>query len=143
MDVVMLNVVVGVSGIVLALLGFGVYRATGWLKASTHNEQMQGVWDRLSKAAMRIVADVNQSYVEPLKKAGKWNDETAAEAKKKAIEKLRSYVGPKGLGVLAYVAGFEDENLDDLLETFVESEVGTQKAIQALVPRPLPDPAAP
>ena len=118
------------GSLLLALLAWGLVLLHGWIRAKVQNELLQGALVRLSTLAGLVVRETYQAWVEAVKAdgGGKLTAEQAKQAKGEALAKLKTYLGPKGLKALAYVAGFAgDVDLDDYLGGAIESAIADAK----------------
>lgn len=135
----------------LELVGSGLIAALGTLAAqgvrllSAHikREYWRNVTHRLQVAAMNAVKDVYQTYVNAIKAANADGVLTAAEqaeAKKRAIEAAKAYLGAKGISEVIRVLGIEPGALDALIGKEVEAAVWDTKlatsAVKASASRP-------
>lgn len=113
---------------------------------------------RLAVEAKAVVMEVQQTYVDRIRYArldGVLTKDEAAEARRAAIDSLKSNIGPKGLHRLARVLGYDDAGIDRLLDTRIEEQVQRLKLIKStqlspvskdgdsLSPAPVPAPAPP
>ena len=102
-----------------------------FIRAKVQNELLEGALARLSTLAELVVRETYQAWVEAAKKSGggKLSLEEATQAKAEALAKLKTYLGPKGLRALAYVAGFapEDEALHNYLSGAIEAAIADAK----------------
>ena len=122
-----LMVLIGAGSIVtvvLALLGLK-YRA--WIAEKVKNARVAGVLERLGNFAFTVVAELNQTVVDQLKKDGKWNAEEAAKVKQLALDKLKSYIGAAGLKEAMEILGLDNETLLKFLSTLIEQQVLSEK----------------
>lgn len=125
--------------IVVTLLLAGIAwlgkRIDGWLAVKVENEYLEGVLRRLNETTWTVVLELQQTEVEALKAATdadgpggrKITPEEAADLKQKALDKLKDYLGAKGLTLLAKVLGLSGDGLDRYLSGNIESVVRTNK----------------
>ena len=79
-----------------------------FLKKKTNNDYIANVIRRIDDTALRIVKSVYQEYVAGLKKQkASLNKDERETALDMALEKLKSYLGPKGLEEIGDVFGFD------------------------------------
>ncbi len=114
-----ITILEAVGSAVIALIGWGIVALVGLIKRKYAYE----IVDRVGELAYHVVREVWQVYVEELKAQGKFDKEAQAEAKKMAIVKLKSYLGPKGVEMLVWLFGYSDADLDAHLAGQIESAV--------------------
>lgn len=94
-------------------------------------EQNKRAWlGRLAELAVRIVVDLYNTMVEAAKDAAADGKLTQAERdrfKRLAVDRLRSWIGPKGLKAIVWAAGANPESLDQILAAEIESAVTVAK----------------
>jgi hypothetical protein len=122
----------------LGLLTIALTWLTNWLGKKVKSEHWSGVVMKVDDVAIKIVRDVFQAYVEPLKIAnadGKLTEEEKAHAKSLAMAQLKSYFGEKGLKEIASLvsAGKLDEYLGVSLESALTN---TRNAAKIATGRP-------
>jgi hypothetical protein len=94
------------------------------------NITAQGVVDRFGFELKAAVLSVGQTYVSDLRRAnedGVLTDEERAEAKRRAVEAVKAYLGMPGLKALAKVVGLDLDKLDGWIGHHVEAEVARSK----------------
>ena len=104
--------------------------AVGYIKkakekavASTDNTKVQGYISEISEAVANAVAATSQTYVDALKKAGKFDEEAQEEAAEKALSACLTSIS---LAAIDYIKGAYDD-LKTYLSTKIEAEVRKQK----------------
>ncbi len=93
------------------------------------NEAIQGILGRLKESLSTAVQAVMQEYVEGLKKGmqdGVLTPEEKKEAKERALNKAKSYIGATGLEEIKSILGISD--LDMFLSDKIEATVHDIKA---------------
>lgn len=86
---------------------------------------------RLNTQAYLIVTELQQTTIEALRKTnedGVITAEEAAEIRQVALDRLKSYIGPRGLAEILKVLGLGGQGLDGFLGTLIESAVFRAKA---------------
>lgn len=111
---------------VLALLTAGLALLTNWIAKKIKSEHWAAVVMKTDDVAIKVIRDVYQAYVEPLKAAnadGKLTEDEKRNAKAMAIQQIKSYLGAKGLNELASLlsAGKIDEYLSSVVENAVSN----------------------
>jgi hypothetical protein len=87
---------------------------------------LKGLLTRFGAAADMVVLEVEQVYVDRItagRADGKLTEFEANEARGLALAKLKSYIGGKGLELLAFVVGVSKSTIEDLRGTAVEASV--------------------
>jgi hypothetical protein len=132
----------GIQGLSLLLLGIGLV-LTRWVFPLVANKYASGVLERAWTEVKAAVLEIGQTYVDGIKAGradGKLTGAEKVEAKLKAINKAKEYIGAKGLRTLARVAGVDaDKWLGDKTEAAVGLlKSGAKKAAPVELP---PDPS--
>lgn len=96
-----------------------------YLSGKVKSGKVSDIIMRVDDLAIKVVSDVHQTYVKEIIKAksdGVLTKDEQGTAKKKAIEALRLYLGPKGLNELKWlITG--DSGLDNFLGSVIENVV--------------------
>jgi hypothetical protein len=96
------------------------------------SETVREVATRISELTQSVVLSVQQTYVDNLRSAaqdGVISSAEATEAKERALDALRSHLGPKGKAEALKAFGFaNEEQLDAYLSTQIEAAVAKAKA---------------
>lgn len=102
------------------------------IATKVQNEAVKGVLTRLDDAVFAVVKELEQTVAAGLREAaadGKITPEEVAKIKQAALDKVKSYVGPKGLDTALAVLGLKDASaLDALISGRVEAAVHDVKA---------------
>ena len=110
--------------ILVALIGFVVYFLCKKLSAQTDNEFVNSVLQEIRQRVHNAVIYVNQTYVEALKKEGKFD----LEAQKKAFQTAyNTIIETLSAEALSYIEGVSGET-NKLLEVLIEDEVWFNKS---------------
>jgi hypothetical protein len=123
------SVLVALAPLALWLLKHFGQKLTGmladYLNRKTGNEILGNLIKRIDDSAMRVVKSVYMTYVEAIKKEGDGvlSPEQQLRAKKMALDKLKSYLGPTGLEELSKIFNFTESESDKFLGDHVESAV--------------------
>lgn len=110
--------------LVLALVGWGVAELTRLVRARTRNVYVQGVTERLGEAVRDVVAELEQTTVDEIRKAREDGQITASEAhdiKEKAKGLVELYLGRKGLRELERI--FDRDAVERMIESKIEAAV--------------------
>lgn len=138
------QILMALSPLFLAALGWLAKRGSDWIVANTSNQYLQSTLLRLDDAVFAAVKELAQVSVDAAKAAsesGKLPAEVATEAKRAAIAKAKEMLGPRGLAELAKVFGLQGDAVDRFVGTRVEAAVLDLKRaeghrIQQLTPTP-------
>lgn len=123
-----------VSSALVAVLTWGANEVRKLIAAKVHNEQLAGALTRLNDAVFAAVKEVEQTTAAALREAnadGKITEEEKKQIKEAAITAAKSYLGPKGIGELVKVMGFNgdaDERIAALVSGKIEAAVHDIKA---------------
>lgn len=95
-----------------------------YVQQKTNNEQLGSFIKRIDDTALRIVKSVYMTYIEAIKKnGGQLTPEDQQNAKKLAVDKLRSYLGAPGLEELANIFGYTQAEAEKYLDDHIEAAV--------------------
>ena len=116
----------GLATLLLAALGWGFALLRSWVKEHVKSKLVQRLVSTISYVADRSVQQVNQTYVDAIKKASTdgLTPEEQAHALDQAKTKAKSLLS---FGTLKQI-GQEFGDLDSFLETHVEAAVSDNKA---------------
>lgn len=120
---IMMIVILALSGILTLALGWLAVRYASWIKEKVKSARVEGILLRLGDAVFKVVRELQQTVVDKAKVDGKWNQEKAEEVKKAAIEKIKEYLGPKGIQEALAILGLDIPGLEKLLSTMIEADV--------------------
>lgn len=110
--------------ILVALIGFVVYFLCKKLSAQTDNEFVNSVLQEIRQRVHNAVIYVNQTYVDALKKEGKFD----LEAQKKAFQTAyNTIIETLSAEALSYIESISGET-NKLLEVLIEDEVWFNKS---------------
>lgn len=119
----------------LAVLTALLSAATGWIVGKIKNQRAQAVISQLDDLALTVVRSTYQAYVKPLQAANAWTPEAHAQAKQRAMEELKSYLGSRGIAELHKVVGGD---LGAFLGAVVDEAVHNNKLFGAAMKAPAP-----
>ncbi len=109
---------------VLTSYAIGYIRQAGQrAQASTDDIKVQGYIKEITDAISDAVEATSQTYVDALKKAGKFDDEAQAEAAKRALTACIASISPAANAFIKSVYG----DLEVYLKNKIEAEVRKQK----------------
>ncbi len=135
-----------VSPVLVAALTWAAAKLASFIRSKVDNEYLRGVLVRLDDAVVTAVKDLQQTVVAEIKAAsadGKISEAEKRRIKDAAVANVKSYLGAKGIRVLAEVLGLSGGALDSFLGSKVEAAVHdlrlTERAVSAA---PAPRPAA-
>ncbi|WP_233104165.1 hypothetical protein [Haliangium ochraceum] len=130
-----------VSPVLLAALAWLSAKAASLIQGKVSNEYLRGVLVRLDEAVTTAVKDLQQTVVDEIKRAsadGKLTSEEKKRIKQSAIDHVKSYLGPKGVRILAEVLGLDDDGLGGFLAARVEAAVHDLRLTDRAVAAPEP-----
>lgn len=129
------------SPVLVAALTWVATKLAGFIRSKVANEYLQGVLVRLDDAVITVAKDLQQSVVREIKARsadGKLSGRDRDRIKEEAVANLKTYLGPKGLRVLAKVLSLSGAALDNFLDSKVEAAVHdlrtTERAISGFPP---------
>ena len=92
------------------------------LTANIESEKAKRYIDIIVDAISIAVTSVNQTYVDSLKHAGKFDDESALTAKKLAIQKAKDLITADSKQFIEMAYGDFDKYLENAIESYVRQE---------------------
>lgn len=105
---------------VVGLVSTGLFALIAWLiRKYVKDKGTADALVEITALAKKAVLLVSQTYVDAIKKGGKWDEETKAKAKELALETLMSDLTPE---LLEYVKG-KTEDVKEWLGDLIESQV--------------------
>lgn len=125
------EIVFSLIEILTPILVAGLTLLSAWLAklitAKVKGEYLRGVLVRLDEAVFTAVKSVAQTYADTLKSAredGKLEPAERQEAKRRALNALKSYLGTKGIGELGKILGLASaKQVEEYLAGKVEAAV--------------------
>lgn len=121
---------------------YGIRVLATYVKSKTHNQFVGYMMSVVETLAEKVVSDVYQGYVSPLKASGSFDKASQQVALQKALDALKSYLGADGLGKLATVLG-QGASTDQFIATQIEDAVVKAKPPVAIALEGPPMEAAP
>lgn len=91
----------------------------GEIATTIQDEKVKGYLDSAVTAISNAVVSVNQTYVDSLKKAGKFDEAAQREAKEKAIEVAKKLITENARDAIKEIYGDFDQYLDTTIEALV------------------------
>ena len=116
-----------IDGVLMAAIPFILMNFNKWMKAKGHNASFHCAMDRLTQHVEAAVLDTFQTYTKAVRKSGNWDEATAETAKAKAMEKLKSLLGPGGLKEVMGCLGQDAAGIEGLFESRLEAAVNKLK----------------
>ena len=114
------------SPLLIAALAWAAAKAAALIRSKVANEYLRGTLVRLDEAVLTAVKELQQTVVAEIKAAssdGKIDDAEKARIKASALANVKSYLGTKGLRVLAEVLGLSSGTVDQFLGSRIEAAV--------------------
>lgn len=122
-NTILLWVLTGAGSLVAVALAWVAIKYRSWIATKVKNDKVAGMLARLGDFVFRVVSELNQTVVAQLKTDGKWNAEEAAKVKKLALDKVKSYLGAEGVKEAMAILGLNNETLEKLITSFIETQV--------------------
>lgn len=123
--------------ILAALITFGGKKLISYIDAKTKTEHASaktilvgGILARLTAAVQTVVLDVNGTIKADMIAAaadGKITDEEKAEIKDRALTRLKTHIGLKGLAEIVEILGISPSLLDTFLGSHLEAAIEGSK----------------
>lgn len=104
------------NAVLVPILAWAVSELTGYLKSKANNEALNKYFDLANDAVVTAVQETMQTFVSTMKKAGTWNEETAAEALRMAKLKAQEIMGAAAYKALVEIVGDVDAWLTSKVE---------------------------
>jgi hypothetical protein len=114
-----IGIIEAVGTAVIALLTSALVLLASYLKKRFALQIASGI----PLAALHVVKEVYQVYIEELKTAGKFDAEAKSNAKLMAMDKLKSYIGPKGVRIVMWLFEYDRKDLDAYLSSSIEAAI--------------------
>ncbi len=109
---------------IATLITYGVGVLVAKLQAKTKNEKAGHVLTNFERLVQQVVQEVNQTFVESLKKEGKFDVEAQREAFELAFEKIKKLTTDK---VIKVINELSNDNFEEYIKTQIENQVNLQK----------------
>lgn len=129
-----------VAPVLMAALAWAAAKLAALVRAKVANEYLRGLLVRLDDAVLTAVKDLQQTVVAEVKAAsadGKIDDVERERIKSAALANVKSYLGPKGLAVLAELLGLSEDTLERYLGSRIEAAVHDLRVVDRAVSSPL------
>lgn len=124
------------SPLLVAALAWAAAKAAALIRSKVANEYLRGTLVRLDEAVLTAVKELQQTVVAEIKAAssdGKIDDAEKARIKASALANVKSYLGAKGLRVLAEVLGLSSGTVDQFLGSRIEAAVHDLRVVERAV----------
>jgi len=121
------------SPLLVAALAWAAAKASELIRSKITNEYLRGTLVRLDDAVLTAVKEMQQTVVAEIKAAnadGKIDDAEKTRIKAAALSNVKSYLGAKGLRVLAEVLGLSDGTVDHYLGSRIEAAVHDLRLVE-------------
>lgn len=116
------NIIWSVVGIVATgLVSWATTALVAWLNTKIKNEKAAKWASDLTSIVSNAVLSVTQTFVDTMKKAGKFDEAAAKEAKEKALSIIMGQLTPELKDYIASNFGDMTEYLGNLVEATVQS----------------------
>ena len=116
------NIIWSVVGIVATgLVSWATTALVAWLNTKIKNEKAAKWASDLTSIVSNAVLSVTQTFVDAMKKAGKFDEAAAKEAKDKALSIITSQLTPELKDYITSNFGDMTEYLSNLVEAMVQS----------------------
>lgn len=120
MNELLLNIIsVVVTSILIPVIVFLGNKLSAYLKNKIENEKLQKYVDQATNAVVLAVTSTAQTYVDALKKAGEFNEDTQKLAFNKAKDQALKLITVEGQKAIETLYG----DFDEWLTAFIEATV--------------------
>ena len=140
-----LRILVLFSPILLAALAWASARLAQYITAHVKNTYLKNALVRLDDAVFSAVKELEQTVVAEAKATNSDGKLTAADRdriKRAAMDKVKSYLGMKGLAEIGTILGLSPEGLAGVLGTRIEAAVHDVRAVTNAIASKVPAPVA-
>ena len=140
-----LRILVLLSPVLLAALAWACARLAQFITAHVKNAYLKNALVRLDDAVFSAVKELEQTLVAEVKASsgdGKLSAADRDRIKRAAMDKVKSYLGMKGIAEIATILGLSPEALDGVIGTRIEAAVHDVRAATAAIAAKAPAPAA-
>ena len=138
-----LRILVLFSPILLAALAWASARLAQYITAHVKNTYLKNALVRLDDAVFSAVKELEQTLVAEVKASsgdGKLSAADRDRIKRAAMDKVKSYLGMKGIAEIATILGLSPEALDGVIGTRIEAAVHDVRAATAAIAAKAPAP---
>lgn len=128
-----------VAPVLMAALAWAAAKLAALIRSKVANEYLRGALVRLDDAVLTAVKELQQTVVAEVKAAsadGKIDDVERQRIKEVALANVKSYLGPKGLAVLAELLGLSGDTLERYLGSRIEAAVHDLRVVDRAVSAP-------
>lgn len=117
-----LEILLSALGVIITgLVGWGVSALTSWLNSKIKDQKAAGYLNTITTLTGNAVREVYQTYVEVLKKEGKFDGEAQKKALEKCLERIKKELAPDMIDFITKNFGDMSEYLKGLIESTIYS----------------------
>lgn len=112
--------------VLVATMTMAAAKLASYIESKVQNEYLRGTLTRLDDAVLVAVKELQQTVIAEIKAAaenGKLDETVRQRVKDAALTNVKSYVGTKGLNVIAGVLGLSNEMLEQFIRSRIEAAV--------------------
>ena len=138
-----LRILVLLSPVLLAALAWASARLAQFITAHVKSAYLKNALVRLDDAVFSAVKELEQTLVAEVKASsgdGKLSAADRDRIKRAAMDKVKSYLGMKGIAEIATILGLSPEALDGVIGTRIEAAVHDVRAATAAIAAKAPAP---
>lgn len=117
---ILTQLIIGILGLIFSALGIMI---TALINKHIKDEELKQIITSLNDLVQKSVLDVYQTYVEALKKAGKFD----AEAQKQALERCLELIKVNMPSELEKWLKSNYSNVESYLKSLIEAQIGLLK----------------
>lgn len=117
-----INILLAALGTALTgLVGWAVAAFTTWINTKIKNEKFAHFMSTTFEITANAVKEVYQTYVDAIKKEGKFDEEAQKKALEMCLNKIKSQLAPELLDFIGKNFGDVTDYLKSLIESYIYS----------------------
>ncbi len=114
------EIIIAIIQLIIApLLIWGVKEGIGYIKLKANNEKLAFYFDRAEDAIYTAVEEIQQTFVDDVKKRGTWDKEAATQAFELALSKAKSLMSQAVYDMIDHAVGDANTWLTAKIESTV------------------------
>lgn len=106
---------------ITGLVGWAVATLTSWLNSKIKNDKFARFMSTIFEITGNAVREISQTYVDAIKKEGKFDEEAQKKALEMCLSKVKTQLAPEVLDFIGKNFGDVTEYLKSLIESTIYS----------------------